>query len=131
MNDPHGLIQAQEHAQRMQHGKHQHEVQMKLLDQHFQRERDALQMAHFKRLAALWQGQDDDAAEYEAVLRRNGVLPPEPAVPADEIGANAAHMAHGGMTGRSSSRVRRALRIARGSMPPQDFTKRRDGGRVY
>jgi hypothetical protein len=130
MDDPQAQMQlqmqAQAHEQRRQQGQHEHEELMAAMDEHHQNELHALQMAHYKRLAALWQGQEDDPAEYEAILRRNGVLPAQPAVPPNELASG------GEVESEPRKRLRKALRRARGKgLPPQDFTKRRDGGRVY
>jgi hypothetical protein len=121
-------MQGHDHALQRQRSQQEHEALLAAMDQHHQNELHKLQMEHYRRLAALWQGQEDNPAAYEAILRRNGVIPPE-AVQEQEI-ANA--MADGGEVDETpKARVRRALRRARVNMPPQDFTKRKDGGRVY
>jgi hypothetical protein len=58
-------MQAQAHAQRMQHERHLHEQHMAAQREHYANERDALAMEHYKRLANLWQGLPDDAQAYD------------------------------------------------------------------
>jgi hypothetical protein len=99
-------MQAHDHELGRQRSQQEHELLLRAMDEHHANELHELQMAHFRRLAALWQGQEDNPAEYEAILRRNGVLPATPAVPAEE-------MASGGEVEETpKARVKKALRRA-------------------